>query len=51
MRMFDIAEGVFWHASIAATMSPSDIAFWIWSMRRPGISFSGLMRIEQSMQK
>ena len=47
----DMTDGVFWHASIAATMSPSAIAFWTWSMRRAGMSFSGLMRMKQSTEK
>ena len=51
MTIDDIAEGFCWQISIALTTSPSAIAPWTPSISRLGISLSGLMRMDESMEK
>ena len=51
VTMFDMADGFCWQTSIALTTSPSAIADVTPSMSFFGMSFSGLIRIDESMQK
>ena len=51
MTIDDIADGFCWQTAIAFTTSPSAIAAWTPSISFFGMSLSGLMRIDESIEK